>query len=158
MHPIPPHEIRTPNHRDFVGTPGSGGPASPTPRNPHPHPPRFRGDPGSALLAHALTNALAPVLGAGSPSGAPGHRISRRHWASLTWGGRLRKMTNLARRPVPPPPYAQPAMLLSELAGRVPDAVVEAGGEFEVRRLTYDSRTARAGDLFVAVAGLRVDG
>ena len=67
-------------------------------------------------------------------------------------------MTNLARRPVPPPPYAQPAMLLSELAGRVPAAVVEAGGEFEVRRLTYDSRTATAGDLFVAVAGLRVDG
>ena len=49
-------------------------------------------------------------------------------------------------------------MLLSELAGRVPAAVVEAGGEFEVRRLTYDSRTATAGDLFVAVAGLRVDG
>jgi UDP-N-acetylmuramoyl-L-alanyl-D-glutamate--2,6-diaminopimelate ligase len=49
-------------------------------------------------------------------------------------------------------------MLLSELARGVPDAVVEAGGEFEVRRLTYDSRRARPGDLFVAVAGLQVDG
>src|SRR5207253_9329170 len=27
--PSPPHEIRTPTHRDFVGTPGSAGPASP---------------------------------------------------------------------------------------------------------------------------------
>src|SRR5215813_9080058 len=67
------------------GTP-SRGPASPTPRNL-----RFRGDPGSAVLAHPLTNGLAPVLGAGprtpTPrnlrfrgdpgSGAPGHGISR---------------------------------------------------------------------------------
>jgi UDP-N-acetylmuramoyl-L-alanyl-D-glutamate--2,6-diaminopimelate ligase len=49
-------------------------------------------------------------------------------------------------------------MLLSELARAVPDAVVEAGGEFEVRRVTYDSRKVRPGDLFVARAGLQVDG
>jgi UDP-N-acetylmuramoyl-L-alanyl-D-glutamate--2,6-diaminopimelate ligase len=49
-------------------------------------------------------------------------------------------------------------MLLWELARQVPDAVVEAGRDFEVRRLTYDSRKAQPGDLFVAVAGLRVDG
>src|SRR5215467_14508989 len=81
-----------PHHRDFLGTPGSRGPASPTPRNL-----RFRGDPGSAVLAHPLTNGLAPVLGAGprtpTPrnlrfrgdpgSGAPGHRISRRQSESI---------------------------------------------------------------------------
>ena len=65
MHPIPPHEIRTP-------------------------PPRFRGDPGiwrraSAVLAHALTNALAPVLGARPPPGAPGHRIFRRQSESIVY-------------------------------------------------------------------------
>jgi UDP-N-acetylmuramoyl-L-alanyl-D-glutamate--2,6-diaminopimelate ligase len=49
-------------------------------------------------------------------------------------------------------------MLLSELAHAVPDAVVEAGGGYEVRRVAYDSRTVRQGDLFVAVAGLHVDG
>jgi UDP-N-acetylmuramoyl-L-alanyl-D-glutamate--2,6-diaminopimelate ligase len=49
-------------------------------------------------------------------------------------------------------------MLLSELARGVPAAVVEAGGDFDVRRLTYDSRGVRPGDLFVAVAGLRADG
>jgi len=49
-------------------------------------------------------------------------------------------------------------MLLSELAREVPDAVLEAGGEFEVGGVTYDSRKVRPGDLFVAVAGLRVDG
>src|SRR5215510_10803380 len=70
----------------------SRGPASPTPRNL-----RFRGDPGSAVLAHPLTNGIAPVLGAGprtpTPrnlrfrrdpgSGAPGHRISRRQSESI---------------------------------------------------------------------------
>src|SRR5215510_3408498 len=60
-----------PDHRDFLGTPASRGPASPTPRNV-----RFRGDPGSAVLAHPLTNGIAPVLGAGPRSAAPGHRIS----------------------------------------------------------------------------------
>lgn len=49
-------------------------------------------------------------------------------------------------------------MLLSELAGRVPDAVVEAGGDFEVHGLSYDSRRVRPGDLFVAVRGYRSDG
>jgi UDP-N-acetylmuramoyl-L-alanyl-D-glutamate--2,6-diaminopimelate ligase len=49
-------------------------------------------------------------------------------------------------------------MLLSELARGVPAAVVEAGGDFEVGGLTYDSRGVRPGDLFVAVAGLRADG
>jgi UDP-N-acetylmuramoyl-L-alanyl-D-glutamate--2,6-diaminopimelate ligase len=49
-------------------------------------------------------------------------------------------------------------MLLSELARGVPAAAVEAGGGFDVRRLTYDSRRVQPGDLFVAVAGLRADG
>src|SRR5215472_1546075 len=58
----------------------SRGPASPTPRNL-----RFRGDPGSAVLAHPLTNRLAPVLGAGPRSAAPGHRISRRQSESIIY-------------------------------------------------------------------------
>src|SRR5215470_13290499 len=85
----PPHPMKP---LSFMGTPGSRGPASPTPRNL-----RFRGDPGSAVLAHPLTNGLAPVLGAdprtptprnlrfrGDPgSGAPGRRIYRRQSESI---------------------------------------------------------------------------
>src|SRR5206468_3659863 len=36
------------------------------------------GGPASAVLAYALANARAAVLGAGPPSGAPDHRIPRR--------------------------------------------------------------------------------
>src|SRR5260370_36250654 len=44
-----PHPKKSaPRHRDFLRTPGSRGPAS-------------------AVLAHPLTNGLAPVLGAGTP-------------------------------------------------------------------------------------------
>src|SRR5215471_5734357 len=71
----------------------SRGPGSPTPRNL-----RFRGDPGSAVLAHPLTNGLAPVLGAGPRSGAPGHRISRRQSESIIWRLRSREAT-LTDRP-----------------------------------------------------------
>src|SRR5258708_39418878 len=73
--PGTPGGARRVEPRDFVGTPGSRGPAS-------------------AVLAHPLTNGLAPVLGAGSPearramgvnprSGAPGRRISRGQSESL---------------------------------------------------------------------------
>src|ERR1700730_16310934 len=71
-HPTPrnPHPATAiswgPRDRDFVGTPGSGGPAS-------------------AVLAHASTDALAPVLGARPPAGAPGHRMPRPHSESLVW-------------------------------------------------------------------------
>src|SRR5262249_13763114 len=89
-----------PHHRDFLGTPGSRGPASPTPRNL-----RFRGDPRSAVLAHPLTNGVAAVLGAGPRSGAPGHRVSRRQSESIIWaseGGyaawNRHRDTNLFRR------------------------------------------------------------
>jgi UDP-N-acetylmuramoyl-L-alanyl-D-glutamate--2,6-diaminopimelate ligase len=47
---------------------------------------------------------------------------------------------------------------LSELSAGVPGARLEAGGDYEVARVVYDSRQARPGDLFVAVSGLRVDG
>jgi len=49
-------------------------------------------------------------------------------------------------------------MRLSELAAGVPGAAVTAGGDYDVRRVTADSRGAGAGDLFVAVPGLTVDG
>lgn len=49
-------------------------------------------------------------------------------------------------------------MRLSQLAADVPGSAVLNGGEFEVRRVVQDSRLTRAGDLFVAISGLRVDG
>jgi UDP-N-acetylmuramoyl-L-alanyl-D-glutamate--2,6-diaminopimelate ligase len=47
---------------------------------------------------------------------------------------------------------------LAELAAGVPGAGLRAGAGYEVRQVVYDSRQAGAGDLFVAVRGLRVDG
>jgi UDP-N-acetylmuramoyl-L-alanyl-D-glutamate--2,6-diaminopimelate ligase len=49
-------------------------------------------------------------------------------------------------------------MRLSHLAAGVPDAAVEAGGDYDVRRVVQDSREAGPGDLFVAVRGLRANG
>lgn len=49
-------------------------------------------------------------------------------------------------------------MRLSQLAAEVPGSAVLNGGEFEVQRVVQDSRLIRAGDLFVAIHGLRVDG
>ena len=49
-------------------------------------------------------------------------------------------------------------MRLSLLAASVPGAVVEACGDYDVRRVVQDSRQAGPGDLFVAVRGMRVDG
>lgn len=49
-------------------------------------------------------------------------------------------------------------MRLSELAAELPGAVVEAGTDYEVRRVVQDSRQAGPGDLFVAVRGLQRDG
>ncbi len=49
-------------------------------------------------------------------------------------------------------------MRLSHLAASVPGAVVEASGDYDVRRVVQDSRQAGPGDLFVAVRGLCVDG
>src|SRR2546430_6334568 len=57
------------------------------------------GAPASAVLAHALTNALAPVLGAGPPSGAPGHRMPRPHSASLILRRRHETRALLLSRP-----------------------------------------------------------
>jgi UDP-N-acetylmuramoyl-L-alanyl-D-glutamate--2,6-diaminopimelate ligase len=47
---------------------------------------------------------------------------------------------------------------LARLASGVPGARVEAGGDYQVARVVYDSRQAGPGDLFVAVPGLQVDG
>jgi UDP-N-acetylmuramoyl-L-alanyl-D-glutamate--2,6-diaminopimelate ligase len=47
---------------------------------------------------------------------------------------------------------------LAELAAGVAGAVVESGGGREIGRILQDSRQAGAGDLFVALAGLHVDG
>src|SRR5215467_14989002 len=41
--------------------------------------------PASAVLAHPLTNGIAPVLGAGPRSRALSHRISRRQSESIIW-------------------------------------------------------------------------
>jgi UDP-N-acetylmuramoyl-L-alanyl-D-glutamate--2,6-diaminopimelate ligase len=51
-----------------------------------------------------------------------------------------------------------PGMRLADLAAGVPGAVVEAGAEHDIRAVTYDSRRAGPGDLFVAVIGLHSDG
>src|SRR5215475_10553392 len=50
--------------------------------------------PASAVLAHPLTNGLAPVLGAGPRPGAPGHRISRRQSESIIWAGGKPQLLN----------------------------------------------------------------
>src|SRR5215472_4182954 len=50
------------------------------------------GGQASAVLAHPLTNGLAPVLGARPPAGAPGHRVSRR----------IRNQSSRATAPVGP--------------------------------------------------------
>lgn len=49
-------------------------------------------------------------------------------------------------------------MRLALLSASVPGSVVVAGPDFEVRRVTQDSRLVEPGDLFVAVRGLRADG
>ncbi|HEX6349794.1 MAG TPA: UDP-N-acetylmuramoyl-L-alanyl-D-glutamate--2,6-diaminopimelate ligase [Candidatus Dormibacteraeota bacterium] len=49
-------------------------------------------------------------------------------------------------------------MRLADLAAGVPGAVVEAGPDYEVSAVVYDSRRAGPGDLFVAVQGLHSDG
>ncbi|TMF47430.1 MAG: UDP-N-acetylmuramoyl-L-alanyl-D-glutamate--2,6-diaminopimelate ligase [Chloroflexi bacterium] len=49
-------------------------------------------------------------------------------------------------------------MRLEELARGVPDAALEGNGDVEVRGIAYDSRRIKAGDLFVAVTGIRSDG
>jgi UDP-N-acetylmuramoyl-L-alanyl-D-glutamate--2,6-diaminopimelate ligase len=51
-----------------------------------------------------------------------------------------------------------PGMRLADLAAGVPGAVVEAGAEHDIRAVTYDSRRAGPGDLFVAMIGLHSDG
>jgi len=49
-------------------------------------------------------------------------------------------------------------MKLSELAGRVPGSRLMGPGDVEVARAVHDSRSVRAGDLFVALPGTKVDG
>ena len=51
-----------------------------------------------------------------------------------------------------------PVMRLADLAAGVSGAVVEAGADHEVQAVTYDSRRAGPGDLFVAMVGLHSDG
>jgi len=49
-------------------------------------------------------------------------------------------------------------MKLSDLARAAPDAVLEGDGDVEIAGIAYDSRRVGAGDLFVAVEGMHVDG
>ncbi len=49
-------------------------------------------------------------------------------------------------------------MRLQDLARGVPGATVEGDGGVEVGGIAYDSRAVKAGDLFVAVAGIHSDG
>jgi UDP-N-acetylmuramyl-tripeptide synthetase len=49
-------------------------------------------------------------------------------------------------------------MKLHELARGVPGATLEGNGDHEITGIAYDSRRVRAGDLFVAVEGIQVDG
>jgi len=49
-------------------------------------------------------------------------------------------------------------MRLSELAGRIPGSRVIGPGDVDVGRAVHDSRRVRAGDLFVALAGTKIDG
>ncbi len=49
-------------------------------------------------------------------------------------------------------------MRLEDLARGVPGATVEGDGGVEVGGIAYDSRAVKAGDLFVAVAGIHSDG
>src|ERR1700737_3388587 len=49
-------------------------------------------------------------------------------------------------------------MKLHDLARSVPGATLEGNGDVEITGIAYDSRRVNAGDLFVAVEGLQVDG
>ena len=49
-------------------------------------------------------------------------------------------------------------MQLHELARGVPGATIEGSGDVEITGIASDSRRVKAGDLFVAVEGLQVDG
>lgn len=49
-------------------------------------------------------------------------------------------------------------MNLEELARGIPDATLEDGAGVDIKGIAYDSRRVKDGDLFVAVAGLQVDG
>jgi len=49
-------------------------------------------------------------------------------------------------------------MRLSELADRIPGSRVIGPGDVDVGRAVHDSRRVRAGDLFVALAGTKIDG
>ena len=49
-------------------------------------------------------------------------------------------------------------MKLAEIVRGVPDATLEGDGDVEVTGIAYDSRRVHAGDLFVAISGLHVDG
>src|SRR4030081_431671 len=49
-------------------------------------------------------------------------------------------------------------MKLHELARGVPGATLEGNGDVDITGIAYDSRRVKAGDFFVAVEGLKVDG
>jgi UDP-N-acetylmuramoyl-L-alanyl-D-glutamate--2,6-diaminopimelate ligase len=49
-------------------------------------------------------------------------------------------------------------MKLADIAGGVPGASLDGGGDVEVTGIAYDSRRVKPGDLFVAVTGLHEDG
>jgi len=49
-------------------------------------------------------------------------------------------------------------MKLADLVRGVPGASLEGSGDVEITGIAYDSRGVKAGDLFVAVEGIHVDG
>ena len=49
-------------------------------------------------------------------------------------------------------------MKLSELVSRIPGGILRGSGEVDIVRAVHDSRQVRAGDLFVALPGTKVDG
>ena len=49
-------------------------------------------------------------------------------------------------------------MKLDAVAARLPGSVVHGGSDLDVTEVTYDSRRAGPGTLFVAVRGLTTDG
>src|SRR5262245_16297601 len=51
-----------------------------------------------------------------------------------------------------------PALKLSELAAILPEAQRHGTSDPAIRGITHDSRRVKAGDLFVCIPGLKVDG
>src|SRR5438105_4144672 len=89
--------------------------------------------------------------------------ITRSHEVRSGWGS-LAMIWNGGRPPghISPTAIRGPAgrgsMLLSHLAGKIPDLRLSGQADPDVRRIAYDSRLVEPGDLFVAIRGAQHDG